>query len=310
MYQALDVNSSCVPNPYGVQVFGLLAKPLIDHLFPYNEDLMRNDSLIEDQGLEEDHSLSQPLLLPECDKSELSVANLSSLPMLAMPNRDGMGPSRSKIGAFFRASTQDVHDLWKRFDLKFMRPYFGGRGFVPAALNDDDDDDVEEGGGGGRGGGGEEGGDDIIIEREEGVCGVMGQRSDVGVIREEEEGEGEKRFERNMSGRRKSFAVNSGLDIEQHLRSSSRSVSSQNLVAEGLAESDLAWPMDTSRERRRRSFKRGSDFGGGVVNGVWVPGAGGHEGRMRRERSSSEELGVEREGRERGRGEGREGGGG
>ena len=126
----------------------------------------------------EDPTLTQPLLLSGSDKSEseLTVANLSSLPMLAMPTRElnETGASRSKIGAFLRASTQDIHDLWKRFDLKFMRPYFGGRGFVPNALTDSDSGgDVEEGGKGG------EIGDDL--EREEG--------GRVGVIKEEEEGE-------------------------------------------------------------------------------------------------------------------------
>ncbi|KAL3538008.1 hypothetical protein ACH5RR_001374 [Cinchona calisaya] len=40
-------------------------------------------------------------------------------------------PRRSNLELFIRYPTSTVHHLWRKFDDKFMRPVFGGRGFVP-----------------------------------------------------------------------------------------------------------------------------------------------------------------------------------
>lgn len=37
----------------------------------------------------------------------------------------------SSIRALLSTPTHTVHRLWRRFDDSFMRPVFGGRGFVP-----------------------------------------------------------------------------------------------------------------------------------------------------------------------------------
>lgn len=40
-------------------------------------------------------------------------------------------PKRSRLGLLISHPTTTVHYYWRKFDDKFMRPVFGGRGFVP-----------------------------------------------------------------------------------------------------------------------------------------------------------------------------------
>lgn len=44
---------------------------------------------------------------------------------------NGERPKRSSLSLLIRHPTWTVHYLWRKFDDKFMRPAFGGRGFVP-----------------------------------------------------------------------------------------------------------------------------------------------------------------------------------
>jgi len=97
-------------------VFGLLTKPLIR------------------------------LLLPSCSNnivtsftSEISTPKFLSIPFLENvpgfePEAAGQGHNivrPSSLRMLFTKPTHTVHYYWRKFDDGFMRPVFGGRGFVP-----------------------------------------------------------------------------------------------------------------------------------------------------------------------------------
>lgn len=46
------------------------------------------------------------------------------------PRGTPSGPT-SRFRLLIKYPTYTVHHLWRKFDDKFMRPVFGGRGFVP-----------------------------------------------------------------------------------------------------------------------------------------------------------------------------------
>ncbi|RWW89569.1 hypothetical protein BHE74_00001436 [Ensete ventricosum] len=105
---------SCL-GPVCVLVFGLMTKPLIYFLLPPSmKHLTRSLSLSSEPSSPK--SFLSPLL-SNGQGSELetghSIPRPTSLRMLLMT------PSRS------------VHHYWRKFDDAFMRPMFGGRGFVP-----------------------------------------------------------------------------------------------------------------------------------------------------------------------------------
>jgi hypothetical protein len=43
----------------------------------------------------------------------------------------GQTTPRYNLQDILTAPTRSVHRLWRKFDDRFMRPVFGGRGFVP-----------------------------------------------------------------------------------------------------------------------------------------------------------------------------------
>lgn len=96
-----------------MQVFGLLTKPLIRVLLPSPKYLMRM--------LSSEPSTPKSFIVPllgnghesEADQSNQNVPRPTSLRMLLST------PSHT------------VHYYWRKFDNAFMRPVFGGRGFVP-----------------------------------------------------------------------------------------------------------------------------------------------------------------------------------
>lgn len=48
------------------------------------------------------------------------------------PGEDQQGvPKRNSLRLLITHPTWTVHYLWRQFDDRFMRPVFGGRGFVP-----------------------------------------------------------------------------------------------------------------------------------------------------------------------------------
>jgi sodium/hydrogen exchanger 8 len=99
---------------YGsAQVFGLMTKPLVRILLPQSK---LGTSMTSSEP-SSPKSFTVPLLSnghdSEADKGSQHVGRPTSLRMLLST------PSHT------------VHHYWRKFDDAFMRPVFGGRGFVP-----------------------------------------------------------------------------------------------------------------------------------------------------------------------------------
>ncbi|KAM1169502.1 hypothetical protein ACFX13_031989 [Malus domestica] len=95
-------------------VCGLLTKPLVRFLLPQQNHL---DSMM--MSSESEMSLAMPLLANEEDpKSNMSSDNI---------------PRPSSLRMLLTTPTRSVHYYWRMFDDGYMRPVFGGRGFVPYA---------------------------------------------------------------------------------------------------------------------------------------------------------------------------------
>jgi sodium/hydrogen exchanger 8 len=97
-----------------MQVFGLLTKPLIRLLIPPRH-LSREASALSEpsspKSFFEELAANSPGLLDL--ENGISLRRPTSLHLLLV------SPARS------------VHYYWRKFDNGFMRPVFGGRGFVP-----------------------------------------------------------------------------------------------------------------------------------------------------------------------------------
>jgi hypothetical protein len=91
---------------YLIQVFGLLTKPLINLLIPPRPG---NAADLSSQ------SFLDPLL------SSLLGSDLDI----------GQYPPQTNLELLLTIPTRSVHRVWRKFDDRFMRPMFGGRGFVP-----------------------------------------------------------------------------------------------------------------------------------------------------------------------------------
>lgn len=96
-----------------VQVFGLMTKPLIRLLLPHSKPT--TSLIVSDPNTPK--SVTVPLLEDQQD----SYADLVG---------HGM-PRPGSIRALLTTPTHTVHYYWRKFDNAFMRPVFGGRGFVP-----------------------------------------------------------------------------------------------------------------------------------------------------------------------------------
>ena len=101
---------------FSTQVFGSITKPLIEavllrHAKPAHSDATDIPSL-------DDLQIS---FLENCDPSDQGGTNQ---------------PARRKgsLSMLISNPTSTVHYFWRKFDDKFMRPVFGGRGFVPFVL--------------------------------------------------------------------------------------------------------------------------------------------------------------------------------
>ncbi|GMN25102.1 hypothetical protein TIFTF001_000797 [Ficus carica] len=109
---ALMITSTIIVVLFSTVVFGSITKPLIEamllrHSKPSSSDAADTPSL-EDLQL---------LFIENNDSSEQG----NTQPV----------PRRSRLGLLISHPTTTVHYLWRKFDDRFMRPVFGGRGFVP-----------------------------------------------------------------------------------------------------------------------------------------------------------------------------------
>ncbi|XVF42523.1 hypothetical protein PTKIN_Ptkin01aG0370500 [Pterospermum kingtungense] len=95
---------------FSTVVFGMLTKPLIRLLLPHPK---ATTSMLSDPSTPK--SITVPFLGSGQDSFEDGAAI----------------PRPSSIRAFLTTPTHTVHHYWRKFDDAFMRPVFGGRGFVP-----------------------------------------------------------------------------------------------------------------------------------------------------------------------------------
>lgn len=83
--------------------------------------------------------MSQPLirwLLPPGEESLSAVSSENNTPKdsITFPllgHRDDSDVRPTSLRLLLTTPTHTVHRYWRKFDDAFMRPVFGGRGFVP-----------------------------------------------------------------------------------------------------------------------------------------------------------------------------------
>ncbi|KAK3415602.1 hypothetical protein EUGRSUZ_H01210 [Eucalyptus grandis] len=116
------------------KVFGLVTKPLIRFLLPLRKPL---SSMVESE-LSSPKFLMLPLLQNGHDREvAMNGQNSTTLPLLqngqdpevAMNGQNGTTHPRS-LCMLLTTPAHSVHYYWRKFDNAFMRPVFGGRGFV------------------------------------------------------------------------------------------------------------------------------------------------------------------------------------
>lgn len=127
-----------------MQVFGTATKPLINWLLPpqfrSNVSEASEPSSPKESSLDSDFHI--PLLM-DTDRENNGVTNgvvrlLNNL------------PRPSSIGMLLTAPNSRIHGFWRKFDTAYMRPLFGGRGFVRmmsrrmAIPEEDEDEALEE----------------------------------------------------------------------------------------------------------------------------------------------------------------------
>uniref|UniRef100_A0A5B6YU39 Putative sodium/hydrogen exchanger 1 n=1 Tax=Davidia involucrata TaxID=16924 RepID=A0A5B6YU39_DAVIN len=110
--RSLMITSTIIVVLFSTVVFGSVTKPLI-------------------QAVQLQHA--KPTISDATD-----FASLEDLRLLFLENgdqsddgNDQPAPKRSSLRLLMRYPTSTVHYFWRKFDDKFMRPVFGGRGFVP-----------------------------------------------------------------------------------------------------------------------------------------------------------------------------------
>nr|ABV00895.1 Na+/H+ antiporter [Trifolium repens] len=110
---AIMITSTITVVLFSTVVFGLLAKPLIRLLLPHQK---ATNSMTTTES-----STPKSVIVPLLGEPRDSEADLEGHE-IHRPN---------SIRALLSTPTHTVHRLWRKFDDSFMRPVFGGRGFVP-----------------------------------------------------------------------------------------------------------------------------------------------------------------------------------
>ncbi|XVE62606.1 hypothetical protein DITRI_Ditri06bG0131700 [Diplodiscus trichospermus] len=108
---AIMITSTITVVLFSTMVFGIMTKPLIRLLLPHHKP---TTSMLSDESTPK--SITVRLLGSGHNSFE------DGLPGIQRP---------SSIRALLTTPTHTVHHYWRKFDDAFMRPMFGGRGFVP-----------------------------------------------------------------------------------------------------------------------------------------------------------------------------------
>ncbi|KAJ6814473.1 sodium/hydrogen exchanger 2-like [Iris pallida] len=112
---AMMITSTITVVLFSTVVFGLLTKPLIRLLLPPSKHLTSSCSFNSEP--------SSPKFL--------SAALLENIPGFEAEGGASLGARPSSLRMLLMKPTHTVHYYWRKFDDAFMRPMFGGRGFVP-----------------------------------------------------------------------------------------------------------------------------------------------------------------------------------
>nr|UFP37805.1 NHX3 [Lonicera japonica] len=106
---AIMITSTITVVLFSTVVFGLMTQPLIRFMLPTSSSAGSSD-----QNSPKSHTVS---LLGHPQDSELDLEGHDSRP--------------TSLRLLLTTPTHTVHRYWRKFDNTFMRPVFGGRGFVP-----------------------------------------------------------------------------------------------------------------------------------------------------------------------------------
>ncbi|KAK4425770.1 Sodium/hydrogen exchanger 1 [Sesamum alatum] len=122
---AIMITSTITVVLFSTVVFGLLTKPLVRFLMPSSKHLT---SMISSESL-----TANSFVVPLLGEGQDSVAELFTGNGQASEAPEGgrtVGRP-SSLRMLLTKPTRTVHYYWRKFDDAFMRPVFGGRGFVP-----------------------------------------------------------------------------------------------------------------------------------------------------------------------------------
>ncbi|GAB4835894.1 monovalent cation:H+ antiporter, CPA1 (nhx1) [Ancistrocladus abbreviatus] len=117
---AIMITSTISVVLFSTVVFGLLTKPLMRLLLPSPKHFSSTSTVSSDLGS------PKSIILPLLDNQQGSEAELGSQ---ELPQWRFVRPSSLRM--LLNSPTHTVHRYWRKFDDTFMRPVFGGRGFVP-----------------------------------------------------------------------------------------------------------------------------------------------------------------------------------
>ncbi|KAJ8511065.1 hypothetical protein OPV22_001499 [Ensete ventricosum] len=124
---AIMITSTITVVLFSTVVFGLMTQPLVRLLLPHRA---KHLSSILSSEPSTPKALSCPLL-ENGHGSDVEVGGQ-------------LIPRPSRLGMLLSKPTHTVHHYWRKFDDAFMRPVFGGRGFVPFVPGSPIEQDLHE----------------------------------------------------------------------------------------------------------------------------------------------------------------------
>ncbi|XP_011032540.1 PREDICTED: sodium/hydrogen exchanger 1-like [Populus euphratica] len=112
---AIMITSTITVVLFSTVLFGLMTKPFIKILLPNPKHQSRSMTISSDP------TTPKSFTIPLLGEGQDSLDDLGGHDI----------DHRSSIRALLTTPTHTVHHYWRKFDDAFMRPMFGGRGFVP-----------------------------------------------------------------------------------------------------------------------------------------------------------------------------------
>lgn len=107
-----------------LQVFGTATKPLINYLLPPQYRSTGSDASALSPKVSLDADFHIPLLT-DTEQQDDDTSNRSAISQIL----NGL-PRPQSLGMLLTAPRSKIHHVWRKFDDAYMRPTFGGRGFV------------------------------------------------------------------------------------------------------------------------------------------------------------------------------------